>query len=67
MDRQLSHRAAPILSRALLSQLTKERHDHLSQALGLFERKAVTGVLDLFDSHAWVDVPRRSTPASLTR
>ena len=28
-----------------LSQLTQERHDHLAQALGLFERKAVTGVL----------------------
>ena len=38
-----------------LSQLTKKRHDHLSQALGLFERKAVTGVLDLFDSQAWVE------------
>jgi len=36
-----------------LSQLTQERHDHLSQRLGLLERKAVTGVLDLFDSQAW--------------
>src|SRR5580692_5616872 len=44
------------LGRSPLSQLTQKRHDHLSQALGLFKWKAVTGVLDLFDSHAWVEV-----------
>ena len=38
-----------------LSRLTQERPDHLSQALGLFKREATTGVLDLFDSHAWVE------------
>src|SRR6202142_1306188 len=39
----------------MLSQLRHERHDYLPRALGLFKRKAVTGVPDLFDSHVWVD------------
>jgi hypothetical protein len=30
-----------------LRQLAQERRDHLSQAIGLFERKTVTGALDL--------------------
>jgi hypothetical protein len=37
-----------------LMQLAQERHDHLCQALWLFERKAVTGIVDLFDAHAGV-------------
>jgi hypothetical protein len=36
-------------------QLTQKRHDQLSQTLGLFKRKAVTGVLYLFDSYAWAE------------
>lgn len=34
---------------AQLSQLTQERQNHLSQALGLLKWKAVAGVLYLFD------------------
>src|SRR4051794_6926583 len=41
-----------------LSQLTQERHDHLSQALGLLKWKTMAGVLYLFDSHAWVETPQ---------
>lgn len=44
-----------VITSGVPSQLTQERHDHLSQALGLFKRKAMTGVLDLFDSYAWVE------------
>ena len=38
-----------------LTQLMQERDDHLAQALGLFKRKAVACVLNLFDSQAWVE------------
>ena len=44
--------AATQLEKQPLRQLTQERLNHLAQALGLFERKTVTCVLNLFDSHA---------------
>jgi hypothetical protein len=40
-----------------LTQFVKERDAHCSEAIGLFDQRAVAGVLYLFDSHSSVEPP----------